>query len=267
MRDVVLNTTAFIGDFPERRRGTGTNGAFYDLGPPLVSAAEGEGPFDVWNPTYELTQFRLALEIGQAWRVRLGLAREPAWDDVKANLAPLPTATLEDNKTVVYNRHANCVPSVFAAHSQHCQGLRSHPALTGALGCMPLHAGGAAAAAGQVVDEGIMNATLHTTLARWNWAAAWGWDQPMVAMTATRLMQSEVAVDTLLMNASTNDYTATGYNHPAPHGCCTAYLPGNGGVLIAVALMAGGWDGAPEGEAPGFPRAWGVRAEGFTPYF
>ena len=39
MRDVVLNTTAFIADFPERRLHTGTRGAFYDLGPPLVSAA------------------------------------------------------------------------------------------------------------------------------------------------------------------------------------------------------------------------------------
>ena len=30
---------------------------------------------------------------GQAWRERLGMARDPAWDEVKANLAPLPTAT------------------------------------------------------------------------------------------------------------------------------------------------------------------------------
>ena len=82
MRHVVLNTTAFIADFPERRIGTGTNGSYYDIGPPLVSAAEGEGPFDVWNPTYELTQFRFAIEIGQTWRGRLGLPREKTWDDV-----------------------------------------------------------------------------------------------------------------------------------------------------------------------------------------
>merc|ERR1711968_322476 len=81
MRHVVLNTTAFIADFPERRIGTGTNGSYYDIGPPLVSAAEGEGPFDVWNPTYELTQFRFSIEIGQTWRARLGLSRDKAWDD------------------------------------------------------------------------------------------------------------------------------------------------------------------------------------------
>ena len=50
LKDVVLSTAAFLADFPERRIGTGTDGAYLDLGPPLVSAAEGEGPYDVWNP-------------------------------------------------------------------------------------------------------------------------------------------------------------------------------------------------------------------------
>ena len=112
-----------------------------------------------------------------------------------------------------------------------------------------------------------MNATLHETLRAWSWDQAWGWDQPMVSMTATRLQQPEIAIATLLMNASTNAYLPTGYNHPSESGFIRAYLPGNGGILIAVALMAGGWDGAPEREAPGFPETWGVRAEGFVPYF
>ena len=38
-------------------------------------------------------------------------------------------------------------------------------------------------------------------------------------------------------------------------------------ILIAVGLMAGGWENGPKVEAPGFPPAWKVRAEGFTPYF
>jgi hypothetical protein len=42
------------------------------------------------------------------------------------------------------------------------------------------------------------------------------------------------------------------------------YLPGNGGLLYATALMAAGWDGAPRGNAPGFPHngQWTVRWEG-----
>jgi hypothetical protein len=81
------------------------------------------------------------------------------------------------------------------------------------------------------------------------------------------LLQPEVAIDTLLMNASTNDYLPTGYNHPTTGGQISAYLPGNGGTLIAVGLMAGGWEGCPARVAPGFPPEWKVRAEGFTPYF
>ena len=44
----------------------------------------------------------------------------------------------------------------------------------------------------------------------------------------------------------------------------TIYLPGNGGLLYAVAMMAAGWDGGPETHAPGFPDdgSWTVRFEG-----
>jgi hypothetical protein len=51
-----------------------------------------------------------------------------------------------------------------------------------------------------------------------------------------------------------------------PEGCVT-YLPVNASLLTAVGLMAGGWDGAPEVAAPGFPQdgSWVVRAEGLNP--
>jgi len=44
----------------------------------------------------------------------------------------------------------------------------------------------------------------------------------------------------------------------------TPYLPGNAGLLYAVAMMAAGWDGAPDPHAPGFPDdgSWNVRYEG-----
>jgi hypothetical protein len=45
------------------------------------------------------------------------------------------------------------------------------------------------------------------------------------------------------------------------------YLPANSALLSAVALMAGGWDGAPARSTPGFPAdgRWQVRAEGLHP--
>ena len=57
-----------------------------------------------------------------------------------------------------------------------------------------------------------------------------------------------------------NKYQPNGHNYQRPG--LTIYLPGNGGLLSATAMMAAGWDGAPRTSAPGFPRdGWTVRAE------
>jgi len=101
-------------------------------------------------------------------------------------------------------------------------------------------------------------------LATWDWKTKiWGWDYPMIAMTAARLGETRAAVDVLLKtDGPNNSYTQAGHN---TNTNLPVYLPGNGALLAAVALMAGGWDGAPDGPAPGFPRdgTWTVRAEGF----
>jgi hypothetical protein len=76
-------------------------------------------------------------------------------------------------------------------------------------------------------------------------------------MTAARLGKPKEAVDWLLHPTSLNQYT--------PNGFCTGwYLPGNGGLLWAVAMMAAGWDDAPTQPAPGFPDdgSWVVQWEG-----
>jgi hypothetical protein len=66
----------------------------------------------VWNPTYELTQFNFSLDLASTWLERLGQPRNEQWEQVRANLAPLPVTTLANGKKV-YNRHQNCLPSVF----------------------------------------------------------------------------------------------------------------------------------------------------------
>lgn len=42
----------------------------------------------------------------------------------------------------------------------------------------------------------------------------------------------------------------------------TPYFPGSSAFMIAMAMMAGGWDGKP---GPHFPEDWDVRVEGFVP--
>jgi hypothetical protein len=85
-----------------------------------------------------------------------------------------------------------------------------------------------------------------------------------VALCGARLGEPERAVDALLMETPKNHFRRNGHNHQRPG--LTIYLPGNGALLAAIAMMAGGWDGAPARPAPGFPEeGWTVRAEGFQP--
>jgi hypothetical protein len=117
-------------------------------------------------------------------------------------------------------------------------------------------------------------------------------------MTAARLNAPEEAIAWLFFDARNNQFgktgmtprvhldahaaafvpTATGAGaagkaEPGPDGpgyqrAAETYFPSNGGLLLAVALMAGGWDGqaASAGSAPGFPKSgWKVRAEGLLP--
>jgi protein-glucosylgalactosylhydroxylysine glucosidase len=83
----------------------------------------------------------------------------------------------------------------------------------------------------------------------------------MTAMTAARLGEAKIAVDALLMSTEKNRYLQNGHNWQRENLPC--YLPGNGGLLYAVAMMAGGWKGAPRMPAPGFPAdgSWTVRSE------
>jgi hypothetical protein len=84
----------------------------------------------------------------------------------------------------------------------------------------------------------------------------------MVAMTAARLEEPDLAIDALLLEMPKNRYGPNGHNYQRPG--LSVYLPGNGGLLTAVAMMAAGWDGGPARHAPGFPDngQWAVRWEG-----
>jgi hypothetical protein len=197
------------------------------------------------NPAYELSYWSTALEIAQRWRTRLGMPRNADWDEKRRHLSALP---IKDGKYVALESMPDTWDDVASR--------QDHPSFLMALGQLP----------GAGVDRAVMGRTLDAVLAQWDWKAKiWGWDYPMIAMTAARLGRPETAVDVLLKTGVPNNgYTAAGHN---PNTDLPVYLPGNGALLAAVALMAGGWDGAPAGAAPGFPHdgTWVVRAEGLEP--
>jgi hypothetical protein len=69
----------------------------------------------------------------------------------------------------------------------------------------------------------------------------------------------------LLLDTPKNHYALNGQVYQRPG--LTIYLPANGGLLYATAMMASGWDGSPKKNAPGFPDngQWNVRWENLSP--
>lgn len=88
----------------------------------------------------------------------------------------------------------------------------------------------------------------------------------MIAMTAARLGEPEIAVSILLSDLPQNTFLVNGHNRTRDDLPC--YLPANGALLIATAMMAAGWEGGPNENAPGFPQDgnWTVRWEGLKPW-
>jgi hypothetical protein len=201
------------------------------LGPPVIPAQENHPPRETWNPTFELAYWRQALGIAQTWRKRLGLAPLAKWEQVRAKLAPLPV------KNGVYLAHENC-PQTFTERNF------DHPSMLAAYGVLN----------DEGVDRETMRRTLHKVLREWRWADTWGWDFSMAAMTAARLGEPETALQCLFLNSPKNTWLGNGHNWQGAD--LPVYLPGNGALLLATALMAS--------MTGGFPRKnWSVRSEGF----
>ena len=235
-KGIVFQTADFMASYAAWDKKTGR----YVLGPILQCAQEVFPKDKTLNPTFELTYWRWALETAQAWRERLGMPREPKWDAVLRDLAKPPTS---DRKYLF----TETTPDSYTNPRWNAD----HPAVLGALSFVP----------GPGSDPVTMRNTLDWIWKNWNWPDTWGWDYPMLAMTAARLGEPERAVDALLLDSPKNHYALNGHVYQRPG--LTIYLPANGGLLYAVALMAAGWDGAPHRNTPGFPDngQWIVRWE------
>ena len=228
--NIVFGTADNMADYPDFNTNTG----FYNLSFDMPPSENGQ-----WsNTVFDLAYWRWGLNQAQVWRERLGLARDPVWDQVLTNLAPLPVLN------GVFINYAGDTSTYTTQNT-------SHPDPIGVYGMLPPIAG---------VDTNIAHSTVLETWSAWNWNSGndWGWDFPWMAMAAARTGETQIAINALLYNTGQNNYDTRGV-------CSGWYLPGNGGLLYAVAMMAAGWDGS-SGWAPGFPNdgTWTVKWEGLN---
>lgn len=237
--DVIRETARFMCDFAVYNEKTGC----YDLPAPLIPAQEEHDPRTTKNPVYELEYWGFALETAADWAAELGKDAEN-WREVAGHMAPLP------EKDGRYLACETC-PETFTRFN------KDHPSMTAAFGLLP----------GKRVEPEKMRATIDKVLECWDFTTMWGWDFAMMAMTFVRLHEPEAAIEILLRDTPKNSYVASGNNYQRMRNDLPLYLPGNGSLLLAVAMMAAGYEGCTE-TMPGFPKngKWKVVFENIAPF-
>lgn len=235
-KDLVFKTADFMASF-----------ATYDsvnnryLLKNIIPAQETLPYQTTYNPPFELSYWHWALETAIEWQKLAGVPVSKQWVEVKNKLSKLA------QKDGMYLA-AESAPDTY----QNVRFTSDHMAVLGAFGVLPQC---------NLFDPAVMKTTFDWIWKNWNWDKTWGWDYPMTAMSAARLGMPEKAVGALLMDKQTNTYLKNGHNYQ--DGRLRIYLPGNGGLLTAVAMMCAGWDGTSENN-PGFPKDgnWDVKWEG-----
>ncbi len=245
--EIVEQTAIHMADYA-----TKDEQGVYHLRPAMTPSEQGI----TYDEVFDLAYWRWGLDAANRWRERLGKERVALWDEVRANMAPLPV------KDGVYVHSPEWTNSFEGRNYE-------HPDLIGVYGMVPPTEG---------VDRATEELTLERVIDEWKWERCWGWDFPWMAMCASRCGRPELAVKALLYDAECNRYDVSGVNlgGPSALGGKGAYLPGNGGLLYAVAGMCAGFDENVEkedgnvndampksgDEAPGFPKGWKVKWEG-----
>jgi protein-glucosylgalactosylhydroxylysine glucosidase len=167
------------------------------------------------NPSFELVYWYWGLRTAAEWRKRLNMDARPLWNDIIDRIS----------EPAVRDGLYLCSEDTEDSYSNQ-RYLSDHPIVAGISGLLP---------ATRLVDKHILANSLDTIMKKWNWKSTWGWDFPMLAMSAASIGRSGQAIDFLMMDAPKNRYLMNGHNYQDAR--LAVYLPGNGGLLTAVALM------------------------------
>lgn len=214
----------------------------YELVAPVIPVQECHRPNETLNPAFEVSYWKITLEIAARWGRELSEEYDPKWEEVSGKMAGL---TAEEG---VYLAHEKC-PLTYTVYNH------DHPSMLMSYGVLR----------DDRCDPDTMGRSLDKILECWNYPSLWGWDFAVMAMTAVRLGNPSLAIDILLKDTPKNDYVVSGNNRQKLRKDLPLYLPGNGSLMLALSLMAGGYEGC-EKKTPGFPEGWVVEAEGLPKY-
>jgi len=223
--NIINETAKHMADYA-----TPDENGVYHLAPSMPPSEQGF----TFDSVFDLAYWSWGLSQAQIWRERMGFERVVEWDLVIENLAPLPI-----------------VDGVYVHSSEwtdtYTKRAFEHPDPIGVYGMLPLT---------DAVDPKISLATLLKVWNTWDFDRIWGWDFPWIAMSAARVGKPQIAVEALLKGPIDVIGASPVGSYP--------YLPANGGILYAVAMMAAGWDEESNENAPGFPDdgSWSVKWEG-----
>ena len=225
---LIEETLAFMIDYLQERDG------IYSIGPPVIPVQENHNPKDVLNPTMEVEYWYWALQAGFNLLEQEGINIPDSWKEIHSKIA------LPPHNGEVYLAHEYC-SETYGAFAQ------DHPSFLFAYGFIP----------GIRIDKAMMKNSLKKTIETYDFRSMWGWDFPAMAMTAASLDLGTEAIELLLLNAPKNTYTRNGHNAQADRADLPLYLPGNGALLLAVAVMI---------QHDSFKEGWVVQSENLHPY-
>ena len=277
--DMVQQSAEFMGAFVSYDKSTDSyiiEGA--------CAANESYNERSTVNPAFEMSYWHFGLKVAQEWRERLGRERVAQWDDILAKLAPLD---ISPDGIYLPARKGPGIPD-FATMTPGEDPGPAAPAGGYFNGIRPKSSGKPAQSDGRdpfyiratssenllaygmlpacrLFNEENMQKTVERAAENWGWkGGSWSWNYPALMMNATRLHRTDIALRAATMDNRSDLLLPSGNNYRTER--LRMYLPGNGGLLLAVGMMCAGWDGCDEPN-PGFPKDgnWDVRWEGLSP--
>ena len=220
-----------------------------------IESFEGQAATKASNGTFELVYWRFGLALAATWRSRLGLPPSSRWSKAQTGLCSPVPHRLNGTDEFVYYPYSDYSKAFAPGYA------------------VQLFAAALLPGSQHGLDDNVMRTTIvqavhnHLNITKLPWCS----DPPLYAMAAARLGLRDLAVELLLQpnttSGGTMSYLKSG--HCQIHGFLPVYLPGNGALLAAVAMLAGGgWDNDNGRVAPGLPAdGWSVKAEGFHKMF